>query len=101
MMRRTLQTVFLTLLIACLAHGFATSTARTAVPGRSGGAVFQPQNPTAVAAIEAYSKQMDAYAKRNARAGRLFGDTRKYEQADEPALWKEFASKRVVQRGEA
>lgn len=58
------------------------------------------QNPTDIASIEAYGKQMDAYAKRNARAGRLFGDTSNYEDANAQARWKEFRTKGALQRAE-
>jgi hypothetical protein len=89
------------LLVACLASGFATSTAAINLAlARSRAAVLQAQNPADIASIEAYSKQMDASAKRNARAGRLFGDTANYENGDEPALWKEFPTKRALQRAE-
>jgi hypothetical protein len=91
MMRLSLLTISLVLLAACLTSGITTSSA----------AVFQAQSPADnIASIEAYSKQMDAYTKRNARAVRLFGDTRAYESGDEPALWKEFKTKRALQRAE-
>lgn len=91
MMRRTLLTISLALLAACTALGITTSRA----------ALLQAQNPSDnIASIEAYSKQLDAYTKRNARAARLFGDTRAYESGDEPALWKEFKTKRALQRAE-
>jgi hypothetical protein len=91
MMRRTFLTISRALLAACLTLGIATSSAVT----------LQAQNPADnIASIEAYSKQLDAYTKRSARAGRLFGDTRAYESGDEPALWKEFKTKRALQRAE-
>lgn len=88
------------LMVACLALSFATSTAAAINIARSRAAVLRTQNPADIASIEAYSKQMDAYATRNARAGRLFGDTANYENGDEPALWKEFPTKRALQRAE-
>lgn len=91
MMRLSLLTISRALLAACLTLGITASSA----------AVLEAQNPADnIASIEAYSKQMDAYTKRNARAGRLFGDTRAYESGDEPALWKEFKTKRALQRAE-
>ncbi|HVG32030.1 MAG TPA: hypothetical protein VM911_03090 [Pyrinomonadaceae bacterium] len=91
MMRRTLLIICLALLVACPPLSINTSRA----------AVLQAQSPADnIASIEAYSKQMDAYTKRNARAGRLFGDTRAYETGDEPARWQEFKTKRALQRAE-
>jgi hypothetical protein len=61
----------------------------------------QAQNADGVAAIEAYSRQMDAYAKRNARRARLFADTSDYTDANSPARWQEFRSKSALERAEA
>jgi hypothetical protein len=62
--------------------------------------IVRAQNPADIASIEAYGKQMDAYTKRNARAGRLFGDTANYEDANAAAKWKEFKTKAALQRAE-
>lgn len=98
---RTLLITSLFLLIACLTADIATSatTTTTIAPLR----IFptmQAQNPLNIASIEAYSKQMDAYVKRNSRSGRFFGDAANYEEADAPARWQEFRNKRALERAE-
>lgn len=102
MMRQIFSTICLTLLLAMLASGFATSSsADAALLLRQRAALLRAQNPSdSIASIEAYTKQLDAYTKRNARAARLFGDARAYETGDETALWKEFKTKRALQRAE-
>ncbi len=80
MMRLTFVTISLALLAAYSVFVFATQSAAAISLVRRSAAVFsQAQNAAdSIASIEAYSKQMDAYTKRNARAGRLFGDTWAY-----------------------
>jgi hypothetical protein len=98
MMRLSFLIISLALLVA---SGITTSRAATIRLVRQSAVVLQAQNPADnIASIEAYSKQMDAYTKRNARAGRLFGDTRAYETGDETARWQEFKTKRALQRAE-
>lgn len=58
------------------------------------------QNTTDIPAIEAYAKQLDAFARRNARRGRLFADTANYETRDAPPRWREFRSKSALRRAE-
>ncbi|MBA3768351.1 MAG: hypothetical protein H0W99_15510 [Acidobacteria bacterium] len=96
---RTLLITSLFLLAACLTTGVATSTT-TALARLRSFPTAQAQNPADIAAIEAYSKQMDAYVKRNSRGGRFFGDTANYEEANAPARWQEFRNKRALQRAE-
>jgi len=98
MMRLSFLIISLALLAAL---SITTSRAATIRLVRQSAVVLQAQNPTdSIASIEAYSKQLDAYTKRNARAGRLFGDARAYETGDEPARWQEFKTKRALQRAE-
>lgn len=98
MNRRTLLIACLVLLAAYMAGDAATKaetlSRATAAP------LIAAQNATDIASIEAYGKQMDAYTKRNARAGRLFGDTANYEDANAPARWREFKTKAALQRAE-
>jgi hypothetical protein len=58
------------------------------------------QNPSGVAAIEAYARELDAYARRNARRGRLFADTANYEDGSAPR-WQEFRTQRALERAES
>ena len=64
-------------------------------------AAIQAQNPSGIAAIEAYVKQMDAHVRRNARRGRLFADTSDYTDQSAGPRWQEFRSKRALERAEA
>jgi hypothetical protein len=101
MMRRALLITPLLLLFSG-AYTYADARAASTITrARSSiAATTRPQNPADLSAIEAYVKQMDAYTRRNARAGRLFGDTANYEDADAPARWREFANKRALERAE-
>ncbi|HEX8775582.1 MAG TPA: hypothetical protein VF735_18575 [Pyrinomonadaceae bacterium] len=76
--------------------GTGAATASALVQRRSAAAAVQAQNPTNVAAIEAYARQLDAYAKRNARGGRLFADTSGADGS--AARWTEFRSKRALEK---
>jgi hypothetical protein len=91
MMRQTLLIIFSFMLtvayLAAAEAGTAPSPAQ--------------QNAADIAAIEAYSKQMDAYAKRNAARGRLFADTSSYTDSNASPRWQEFRSKRALERAEA
>lgn len=94
-----------TLLITCLLTlvAFLTidvATSAVALAGLPSVPTLQAQNPTDIAAIEAYSKQMDAYVKRNSRGGRFFGDMSNYDEPDAPARWQEFRNKRALRRAE-
>lgn len=103
-MRRALLNTSILLLfsgayLAADAWASSTNSARER-SSRSAAANTQSQNPADIAAIEAYVKQMDAHTRRNARAGRLFGDTANYEDANAPARWQEFRTKGALQRAE-
>jgi hypothetical protein len=94
MTRRALPIIFALALAAVIAVASTTVTVRARL-------LPAVQNPDGVAAIEAYGKQMDAYARRNTGRGRLFADTSDYRDANSPARWREFRSKRALQRSEA
>lgn len=102
MNRRTLLITCVLLLAAYVAGDRATGmkTQARANAATSNATIVVAQNASDIASIEAYGRQMDAYTKRNARAGRLFGDTANYEDANAPARWKEFKTKSALQRAE-
>jgi len=58
------------------------------------------QNAADIASIEAYVRRMDAYVKRNSRRGRLFADTSNYQDENATPRWREFRTKRALQRAE-
>lgn len=98
MRRQTLLVIFFVALSAvCPAGGSATATI---APARPNGAALQASGPAGIAAIEAYVRQMDAHVRRNARRGRLFGDTSDYTKQDAPARWQEFRTRRALERAE-
>jgi hypothetical protein len=102
MNRRTLLITCVILLAAYVAGDAATGAKK---PARESAltaktTIVQAQNAADIASIEAYGKQMDAYTKRNARAGHLFGDTANYEDANAPARWQEFRTKGALQRAQ-
>ncbi|HYY57937.1 MAG TPA: hypothetical protein VE842_11440 [Pyrinomonadaceae bacterium] len=103
MTRRTL--IIATLMVACCATSIATwATTRArqnAAAGQQKQQHYQAQNAADIAAIEAYVKQMDAYARRNSRRGRLFADTADYNNGDAPPRWREFRNKSALRRAEA
>jgi hypothetical protein len=96
-MKRILLINIISLMLAC-AHIYVTE-ASTASARALRLAAMQAQNPTDIAAIEAHARQLDAYAKRNARGGRLFADTASYTDGSAPR-WQEFRSKRALERAE-
>lgn len=97
-MKRTLLINIISLMLAG-AYIYGTEAATATTPAQRL-AAMQAQNPTDIAAIEAYARQLDAYAKRNARGGRMFADTASYTDASAPR-WQEFRSKRALERAES
>lgn len=102
-MKQTLLINIISLVLA-VAHIYGTKAATVNAPSQGRGTTtttaVQGQNPRDIPAIEAYARQLDAYAKRNARGGRLFADTANYTDDSAPR-WQEFRSKRAVERAES
>jgi hypothetical protein len=100
-MQRTLpiNIISLMLALAYMAGPQAVQAGATLVEQRTAHPHSQ-QSATGIAAIEAYVRQLDAYAKRNARRGRLFADTASYTDGSAPR-WREFRSKRALEHAEA
>jgi hypothetical protein len=100
-MYRTLPIISLMLALAYTAVPGAIMTNALAKRQRAFAAsASQAQNPTGIAAIEAYVRQLDAYARRNAARGRIFADTASYTDGSAPR-WQEFKNKRALERAEA
>jgi hypothetical protein len=98
-MRQNLLIIFSLALAVSSPAQFALATTNApvqqhALTGR------QAQNIADIASIEAYSKQLDAYTRRNARRGRLFGDTASPTDGNAPPRWQEFKTKSALERAE-
>src|ERR1051325_1173051 len=97
-MKRTLLINIISLVLAC-SHIYGTAEASMTSARALRLAAMQAQNPTDIAAIEAYARQLDAHAKRNAGGGRLFADIAGYTDGSAPR-WQEFRSRRALERAE-
>jgi hypothetical protein len=98
-MKRTLLIINTIALMLAGAYIYGTEAATANAPAQRLSAAMQAQNPTDTAAIEAYARQLDAYARRNARGARLFANTANYTDGSAPR-WQEFRSKRALDKVE-